>query len=113
MSVEFNPNSNSNLRFSRRNFLQKATIAGTSAVSAPLVSIAQGQETAATPHVLPLSSSLFIPDEAVSVKLKINGTEHKLCLESRVTLLDCLRENIGLTGTKKDAIMVNAGPALC
>jgi xanthine dehydrogenase YagT iron-sulfur-binding subunit len=36
-----------------------------------------------------------------SVKLSINGTERQLTLDTRVTLLDALRENLGLTGTKK------------
>jgi xanthine dehydrogenase YagT iron-sulfur-binding subunit len=35
------------------------------------------------------------------VTLRINGTEHHLQLDPRTTLLDCLRENVGLTGTKK------------
>lgn len=35
------------------------------------------------------------------VTLSINGTEYKLKIEPRVTLLDTLREYIGLTGTKK------------
>jgi xanthine dehydrogenase YagT iron-sulfur-binding subunit len=33
--------------------------------------------------------------------LRINGTEHLLHLDPRTTLLDCLREVIFLTGTKK------------
>jgi xanthine dehydrogenase YagT iron-sulfur-binding subunit len=37
----------------------------------------------------------------ITVKLEINGREHDLALEPRVTLLDALRENLGLTGTKK------------
>jgi xanthine dehydrogenase YagT iron-sulfur-binding subunit len=37
----------------------------------------------------------------VSAKIKINGEEHDLVLDPRVTLLDALRENLGLTGTKK------------
>lgn len=39
--------------------------------------------------------------DAVKVALNINGTSHSLTLEPRVTLLDALRENIGLTGSKK------------
>ena len=35
------------------------------------------------------------------VHLKINGTEHTLNLDTRVTLLDVLREHVGLTGSKK------------
>ena len=37
----------------------------------------------------------------VNVNLKINGKEQNLQVEPRVTLLDALREYIGLTGTKK------------
>jgi xanthine dehydrogenase YagT iron-sulfur-binding subunit len=37
----------------------------------------------------------------VSVALHINGAEHHLRLEPRVSLLDALREHVGLTGTKK------------
>jgi xanthine dehydrogenase YagT iron-sulfur-binding subunit len=33
--------------------------------------------------------------------LRINGAEHNLTIEPRVTLLDALREVLGLTGTKK------------
>jgi xanthine dehydrogenase YagT iron-sulfur-binding subunit len=35
------------------------------------------------------------------VTLHVNGTTHELNLEPRVTLLDALRERLGLTGTKK------------
>ena len=39
--------------------------------------------------------------ELVTVELTINGMQRKLSLDPRVTLLDLLRENLGLTGTKK------------
>jgi xanthine dehydrogenase YagT iron-sulfur-binding subunit len=39
--------------------------------------------------------------EAVPMVLKINGQEHRVRLEPRVTLLDALRENLQLFGTKK------------
>src|SRR6201990_1580561 len=38
---------------------------------------------------------------AVPVKLKVNGADYELRLEPRVSLLDALREYLGLTGTKK------------
>lgn len=41
------------------------------------------------------------PFAAHSVTLHVNGIDHKLQIEARVSLLDALRENIGLTGTKK------------
>jgi xanthine dehydrogenase YagT iron-sulfur-binding subunit len=37
----------------------------------------------------------------VAVALRVNGVQRELRLESRVTLLDALRERLGLTGTKK------------
>jgi xanthine dehydrogenase YagT iron-sulfur-binding subunit len=38
---------------------------------------------------------------ASEVTLQINGTEEKLLVDHRVTLLDLLRDHLGLTGTKK------------
>ena len=37
----------------------------------------------------------------VPVALTVNGTQHALDLDARVTLLDALRDELGLTGTKK------------
>jgi xanthine dehydrogenase YagT iron-sulfur-binding subunit len=37
----------------------------------------------------------------IPVKLRINGSEHRLGLDARTTLLDALREHVGLTGSKK------------
>jgi xanthine dehydrogenase YagT iron-sulfur-binding subunit len=39
--------------------------------------------------------------EPVPVSLRVNGQRRDLSLEPRVTLLDALRETLGLTGTKK------------
>jgi len=47
-----------------------------------------------------LTSSISVAN-TISVILRINNVEHKLQLDPRVTLLDALREYIGLTGTKK------------
>jgi xanthine dehydrogenase YagT iron-sulfur-binding subunit len=46
------------------------------------------------------------PDSAASandipVTLRVNGTEHTVNLDPRTTLLDTLRDRLGLTGTKK------------
>src|SRR5436190_2475926 len=38
---------------------------------------------------------------AVSITLRINGKDHKLQIDPRTTLLDCIRETVALTGTKK------------
>jgi xanthine dehydrogenase YagT iron-sulfur-binding subunit len=39
--------------------------------------------------------------ETVEVGLRVNGTDYQLAIEPRVTLLDALRERLGLFGTKK------------
>src|SRR5579859_7243444 len=74
---------------SRREFLQQAAV-GTAAVG-----VMGGQPAlfaAAPPSARP---------ELIPVTLKINGQMHQLQLDPRVSLLDALRENLGLTGTKK------------
>ena len=38
---------------------------------------------------------------AVPIKLRINGKDHNLRIDPRATLLDCIRETVALTGTKK------------
>jgi xanthine dehydrogenase YagT iron-sulfur-binding subunit len=46
----------------------------------------------------------FVPpveENAVAVKLSVNGAEKSLTLDSRMTLLDALREKLQLTGSKK------------
>jgi xanthine dehydrogenase YagT iron-sulfur-binding subunit len=43
--------------------------------------------------------SAYVPPQPVT--LRINGAEHQLNIEPRVTLLDALRETLHLTGTKK------------
>ena len=37
----------------------------------------------------------------IAVRLHVNGTRHDLVIDTRSTLLDALRERLGLTGTKK------------
>jgi xanthine dehydrogenase YagT iron-sulfur-binding subunit len=40
-------------------------------------------------------------ETASAVTLLVNGVTHRLTLDNRTTLLDALREHLGLTGTKK------------
>jgi xanthine dehydrogenase YagT iron-sulfur-binding subunit len=47
----------------------------------------------------PQREPIFVPPQPVN--LQINGKSYALSLEPRTTLLDALREVIGLTGTKK------------
>ena len=41
------------------------------------------------------------PPAPLDVVLRVNGTEHRLRLDTRTTLLDALREHLHLTGSKK------------
>jgi xanthine dehydrogenase YagT iron-sulfur-binding subunit len=62
------------------------------------------EETATTP-----SLRVFLAQEdrtvdflqQLNIALRVNGHEHRLAVDARVTLLDALRERLGLTGTKK------------
>jgi len=47
-----------------------------------------------------IMSSADEPVESM-VRLSVNGQQHALTLDNRATLLDALRERLGLTGTKK------------
>jgi xanthine dehydrogenase YagT iron-sulfur-binding subunit len=49
----------------------------------------------------PPPASQVPPPQEYDIVLDINGGERKLKVEARVSLLDALRERLGLTGTKK------------
>ena len=51
--------------------------------------------------VTTVGESTFSPLAANRITLHINGATHTLSIEPRVSLLDALRECLGLTGTKK------------
>ncbi|MET0701251.1 MAG: (2Fe-2S)-binding protein [Mycobacterium sp.] len=40
-------------------------------------------------------------DESTAVQLRINGEQQRVTVDNRTSLLDMLRERVGLTGTKK------------
>ena len=83
---------------SRRKFLKSTgTTAAAGVISAYLPAHASGA-------VEPTRESEVNPptiEGAVPITLRINGKEHKLNIDPRTTLLDCIRETIALTGTKK------------
>lgn len=82
--------SKSNGGFSRRLFLT-GTAAG---ATVPLVSRAGAQS--APPAAPPRD-----PRSRIAVVLRVNDRTYRLDLDSRTTLLDAVRDHIGLTGTKK------------
>src|ERR1700723_2473625 len=54
-------------------------------------------KSAAAPAVLPIDPAVA----NVPVRLTVNGAEQNLTLDTRTTLLDMLREHLGLIGSKK------------
>jgi xanthine dehydrogenase YagT iron-sulfur-binding subunit len=76
----------------RRELLQSATAADGAMTGGQLLS-------GATPSAAAQGAgSMPAPLEVV---LRVNGTEHRLTLDPRTTLLDALREQLRLTGSKK------------
>jgi xanthine dehydrogenase YagT iron-sulfur-binding subunit len=86
------PENEADVDNARRGFMQSALlVVGASQLPAtPAVAAPAAGATAATPVIPPRP-----------VTLNINGADHQLRIEPRVTLLDALREVLHLTGTKK------------
>lgn len=86
-------------RVSRRSFLGNLATVGIATTAVPLLHSAEplSQQASAATEAAELSGQAGV----VPVSLKINGKTHELQIEPRVTLLDALRENLGLFGTKK------------
>lgn len=80
---------------SRRSFLSHLGAAGIAATAPPLLGATSSLPAPA------MQDAAFSAEGTVPVKLRINGKDHHLRLDPRTTLLDCLRENLNLPGTKK------------
>jgi xanthine dehydrogenase YagT iron-sulfur-binding subunit len=83
-------------RVSRRSFLSQLGAAGVAATAHPLVAATQ---TAPAQVANDLVTEKI--EGAIGVNLRVNGKALSLQIDPRTTLLDCLRENASLTGTKK------------
>ena len=83
----------------RRKFLKQASMMGLSAIAMNL--LVQEQVFAE----LPVSEDALLNppsvENVVKVLLKVNGDEKSINVDSRMTLLDALRERMNLTGSKK------------
>ena len=82
---------------SRRSFLGKIG-AGVAVATIPVAERATAE---------PASAGMDTADQTAAVagetrvQLRINGKNHAVSVDPRTTLLDCLRERVSLTGTKK------------
>ena len=81
----------------RRSFLSQIGAAGVAVTAAPLVARADAQ---ATPAEIAATKTEKI-ENAMRIKLSVNGKPVSLEVDPRATLLDALRETLSLTGTKK------------
>ena len=76
----------------RRNFLKRSSLLTALTVAPPyFVKAAESG----------LDEKVAAYFEQVPLSLQVNGIDHKLSIEPRVTLLDLLREQLALPGTKK------------
>jgi xanthine dehydrogenase YagT iron-sulfur-binding subunit len=77
--------------------LTRRTFLSTAGSSAAAAAIAAGAERG-SPGAVAEGPNI---EGTVPVTLRINGKEHRLRVDPRTTLLDCVRETVALTGTKK------------
>lgn len=85
------PTSLTDLELSRRSFVKTAGVLSAAVVTG-LPHLAAAEEAQAAAATTP---------QTISLTLKVNGTSHALSLDTRTSLLDALRENLALTGSKK------------
>ncbi|TWV90573.1 2Fe-2S iron-sulfur cluster-binding protein [Chitinophaga pinensis] len=81
----------------RRHFLKLLTFTGTGLLATHLLGIEQLMARSATGTPLPPTGI----ENGVNISFKVNGNTQNLLLDSRMTLLDALRERMELTGSKK------------
>ena len=81
---------------SRRAFLLRLGAAGMAATAKPLSGFEHSTESKTEQ-----SSEQSNLTGSIPVALRVNGQEHRIRIDPRTTLLDCLRETLHLTGSKK------------
>jgi len=84
--------------FNRRHFVKLVTITGTGVLAAHLLG---AEQLLARPLADAVPSALPELENALKVSLNVNGKVKSLSVDSRMTLLDMLRERLQLTGSKK------------
>ena len=87
-------------RVTRRSFLTRVGAAGVAVSTGQLHSLALAQSDDAGQNGAPVGIEATTNGD-VHVQLNVNGTLHELDIDPRTTLLDCVREHLRLTGTKK------------
>ena len=83
-------------RVTRRSFLSHLGAAGIAATASPVLAATAIQEPPAADAAAEAPAAGTVP-----LTLRVNGKNRVLRVDPRTTLLDCLRENLDLPGTKK------------
>jgi xanthine dehydrogenase YagT iron-sulfur-binding subunit len=82
----------------RRRFLSRLGMASLLASAGPVLGERSRDEAAARPET---KETMPAVEGAIPVSLRVNGKKYDLQIDPRTTLLDCLREQLHLTGSKK------------
>src|SRR5437867_1727415 len=85
-------------KLTRRTFLSTAGSSAAAAAIAAGVPMSNRTAERGSPGLVADGPNI---EGAVPVTLRINGKEQRLRVDPRTTLLDCVRETVALTGTKK------------
>lgn len=78
---------------SRRKFIQTTAASTGAVITAKLTTDAEAKSV--------LQPKQVTEPAKISILLRVNGSEHQLMVDPRMTLLDALRERLQLTGSKK------------
>lgn len=78
---------------SRRKFIQTTAASTGAVITAKLTTDAEAKTV--------LQPKQVTEPAKISILLRVNGSEHQLMVDPRMTLLDALRERLQLTGSKK------------
>ena len=78
---------------SRRKFIQTTAASTGAVITAKLTTEAEAKTV--------LQPKQVTEPAKISILLRVNGSEHQLMVDPRMTLLDALRERLQLTGSKK------------
>ncbi len=84
--------------FNRRHFLKLMSIGGASVLAANLLGAEQVLARPLAPEEATTAAAI---ENGVKISFNINGASHSLTVDSRMTLLDTVRERLQLTGSKK------------
>ncbi|HEY0562049.1 MAG TPA: aldehyde dehydrogenase iron-sulfur subunit PaoA [Methylophilus sp.] len=78
---------------SRRKFIQTTAASTCAVITAKLTTEAEAKSV--------LQPKQVVEPAKINILLRVNGSEHQLMVDPRMTLLDALRERLQLTGSKK------------